>query len=331
MKVLITGAAGFLGQRLLSEFLKRRFLSGKNQAREPIDQITLLDQIAPPSLGCDPRVKFVEGDITDASCLASVLDESTTSIFHLAAVVSGAAEADFDLGMRINLDATRLLLERCREVGHVPRVVMTSSVASFSSSQLGNAITEDTAPTPMSSYGTQKVIAELLVNDYSRKGFIDGRTLRVPTVSIRPGKPNAAASSFASGIIREPLAGVEAVCPVPADTLMWLMSPRLAIDNLVFGHELAEDVIGFPRTITLPGLSVSAGEMVSALRSVAGEDVANLVRWTQNESIKRIVLSWPGSIATPRALRLGFRADTDFTSMIREYRDGLVAFAAAST
>jgi nucleoside-diphosphate-sugar epimerase len=331
MKVLITGGAGFLGQRLLFALLERPSLSGRHETAEPIDEIILLDQVAPPTACADPRVRFVEGDITDGDCIASVLDESTTSVFHLAAVVSGAAEADFDLGMRINLDATRLVLERCRVLGHVPHLVMTSSVASFSSSQSGNVITEDTAPTPMSSYGTQKVIAELLVNDYSRKGFIDGRTLRVPTVSIRPGKPNAAASSFASGIIREPLAGLEAVCPVPADTPRWLMSPRLAIDNLIHGHELAKEVVGFPRTITLPGLSVTAGEMVEALRSVAGEDVANRVRWTPNEMIKRIVLSWPGTIATPRALKLGFQADTDFKSMIRDYRDGLAAPAAPRT
>jgi nucleoside-diphosphate-sugar epimerase len=331
MKVLITGGAGFLGQRLLSALLKRPSLFGKHQQPEPIDQITVLDLLAPPTTCGDSRVRFVEGDITAAACISSVLDESISSVFHLAAVVSGAAEADFDLGMRINLDATRLVLERCRNLGHVPRVVMTSSVASFSSSQLGIAITEDTAPTPMSSYGTQKVMAELLVNDYSRKGFIDGRTLRVPTVSVRPGKPNAAASSFASGIIREPLAGVEAVCPVPPDTSMWLMSPRLAIDNLIYGHELAENLLGFPRTITLPGLSVTAGEMVAALRQVAGADVANLVRWTPNEMIKRIVLSWPGTIATPRAVKLGFQADTDFTSMIRDYRDGLAVSAESCT
>lgn len=319
MKVLITGGAGFLGQRLVFALLKRGSLSAPSGAQEAITHVTLLDALSPLHIPCDPRVSFVKGDVTSAQSLVDTLDEATTSIFHLAAVVSGAAEADFDLGMRINLDATRLLLEHCRTLGHVPRVVMTSSVASFSNAESGAPISEDTAPTPMSSYGAQKVIGELLVNDYSRKGFIDGRTLRVPTVSVRPGKPNAAASSFASGIIREPLSGEDALCPVPKETRMWLMSPRLAIDNLIHGHELSKEAIGYPRTITLPGLSVSVGEMLAALAAVAGEAVANRVRLAPNEAIRRIVASWPGQIDTPRALKLGFVADTDFESVIREY------------
>jgi len=235
-------------------------------------------------------------------------------------VVSGAAEADFDLGMRVNLDASRHLLERCRALGHVPRVVFTSSVAAFGGS-LPAVIPDDFSPTPMSSYGAQKVIGELLVSDYSRKGYIDGRVLRMPTISVRPGKPNAAASSFASGIIREPLNGEAAAAPVSPETPMWLMSPRLAIENLIHGHEVDAAAVGYPRSISLPGLSVRVREMVDALRAVAGDAVADLVRWEPDEAIKRIVESWPGAFAATRAKALGFKADDSFAAIIRAYQE----------
>ena len=311
-KVLITGGAGFLGKKLAGKLLERGRLDGR-----AIDKLVLLDMAAPADLD-DPRIEAIVGDIAEPAVLERAIDRDTQSVFHLAAVVSGAAEADFDLGMRINLDASRHLLERCRKLGHVPRVIFTSSVAAFGGA-LPAVIPDDFAPMPMSSYGAQKVMGELMVSDYSRKGFIDGRTLRMPTISVRPGKPNAAASSFASGMIREPLNGEAAVAPVSPETRMWLMSPRLAIENLIHGHEVDAAAFGFPRSISLPGLSVSVQDMLAALRSVAGDKVAGLVRWEPNDAIKRIVESWPGEFAATRAKALGFKADANFEDVIRAY------------
>jgi nucleoside-diphosphate-sugar epimerase len=311
-KVLITGGAGFLGKKLARQLLQRDQLNGR-----AIDKLVLLDMVAPTDLN-DPRVEVITGDIADPALIERAIDRDTHSVFHLAAVVSGAAEADFDLGMRINLDASRHLLERCRALGHVPRVIFTSSVAAFGG-KLPAVIPDDFAPMPMSSYGAQKVIGELMVSDYSRKGFIDGRTLRMPTISVRPGKPNAAASSFASGIIREPLNGETAVAPVSPATPMWLMSPRLAIENLIHGHEIDAAAVGFPRSLSLPGLSVTVKDMVAALRSVAGDTVADRVRWEPNDAIKRIVESWPGEFAATRAKGLGFKSDANFAEVIRAY------------
>src|SRR5690606_1922365 len=202
------------------------------------------------------------------------------SIFHLAAIVSGHAEVDFDLGMKINFDATRQILERARELGTKPRVIFTSSVAVFGGA-LPESVPDTMSPVPQSSYGAQKAMGELLVNDYSRKGFIDGRILRMPTISVRPGAPNKAASSFASGIIREPLNGQEAVCPVGGETRMWLMSPRQALPHLIDQHELDAGRSGSGRTVCLPGLSVTAREMVDALPSVADGKSVHRIRWRE--------------------------------------------------
>src|SRR5512140_2326694 len=256
MKILITGGAGFLGKRLAARLL----------VRADIDEIVLVD-LAPAEGLADPRVRTVAGDIADSTLMASLVDARTAGIFHLAAVVSGQAEADFELGMRINLDASRLLLDLCRQRGHKPRVVFTSSVAVYGGN-LPDVVTDDLALRPASSYGTQKAIAELLLADYSRRGFVDGRVLRLPTVSVRPGPPNKAASSFASGIIREPLNGKATVCPVAADTRLWLLSPRKAIECLLRGHDLPSEALGGRRAINMPGLSVSVAEMVTSLDRV---------------------------------------------------------------
>ena len=237
MKVLITGGAGFLGQRLAKKLLERGTLKGANDKDSSIDQIVLVDIVQDAPLS-DKRVRYIVGDIGDADFLKSTVDASTNSIFHLAAIVSGQAEADFDLGMRINVDASRHLLDICRGLGHRPKVVFASSVAVFGG-ELPAMVLDTTALTPQSSYGTQKAVVELLVNDYTRKGFIDGRVLRLPTISVRPGRPNAAASSFASGIIREPLNGEPAICPVNANTRLWLLSPETVIESLMFGHDVA--------------------------------------------------------------------------------------------
>ncbi|HEU4376377.1 MAG TPA: D-erythronate dehydrogenase, partial [Telluria sp.] len=236
MKVLITGGAGFLGQRLARQLLDRGQLSDSQGKVQAIDQLVLVDVVPANDFG-DRRVRVVTGDIADGALLRQAIDTETTSIFHLAAIVSGQAEADFDLGMRINLDASRLLLDICRELGHKPKVVFTSSVAVYGG-RLPDVVQDSTALNPQSSYGTQKAIGELLLNDFSRRGFVDGRVLRLPTISVRPGKPNKAASSFASGIIREPLNGEPSVCPVSPETRLWLLSPPRAIASLIAGHEL---------------------------------------------------------------------------------------------
>lgn len=232
MKILITGGAGFLGQRLARKLLEQGRLSLDGE-RAPITQIDLLDVTRTDAIN-DTRVRSIEGDVADPACLQALIGADTAVIFHLAAIVSGQAESDFDLGMRINLDASRALLEACRQRGHRPRVVFTSSVAVYGGA-LPETVRDDTALNPQSSYGTQKAIAELLLADYTRRGFVDGRALRLPTISVRPGRPNAAASSFASGIIREPLNGEPATCPVAADTRLWLLSPRRAVQALIAG------------------------------------------------------------------------------------------------
>ncbi|WP_144113371.1 D-erythronate dehydrogenase [Paraburkholderia sp. BCC1886] len=320
MKVLITGGAGFLGQRLARELLARGALKNPSGTPQTMTELVLLDVVAASAadLVGDSRVRTEVGDIAEASVLERVIDGETSVIFHLAAIVSGQAEADFELGMRINLDASRLLLETCRQRGHVPRVVFTSSVAVYGGA-LPEIVRDDTALHPQSSYGAQKAIAELLLNDYTRRGFVDGRVLRLPTISVRPGRPNAAASSFASGIVREPLNGEAAVCPVAGSTRLWLLSPRRAIGNLIAGLELDAAALGDQRTLNLPGISVSVDEMVAALREVAGDAVAQRIEWTPDARVERIVGSWPGRWDTSRAERLGLAGDASFADVIRGY------------
>ncbi len=309
MKVLVTGGAGFLGKRLTTRLL----------ARPDIDEIVLLD-MAPAKGLSDPRLRIVAGDIADPALMGRLIDGKTAGVFHLAAVLSGQSESDFDLGMRINVDASRLLLETCRKRGNRPRVVFTSSVAVYGG-DLPDVVTDDLALRPASSYGTEKAIAELLLSDYSRRGFVDGRVMRLPTVSVRPGLPNSAASSFASGIIREPLNGVDAVCPVAPETRLWLLSPRRAAECLAHGFDLDADALGGQRAVNLPGITVTAGEMVEALRRVAGEETASRVRWERDPAIERIVGTWPGAWDTTRAEALGFKGDANFEQVVRAYME----------
>jgi D-erythronate 2-dehydrogenase len=316
LQVLVTGAAGFLGQRLIGELLARGELQAGGVAR-PIARITALDQTSPPA-SADPRVRPVSGDLADRVALAQAFEGGVDSVFHLAAVVSGAAEADYDLGLRVNVDGTRALLDACRARPQPPTFVFASSVAVFGG-ELPAVVEDSTTPTPQASYGVQKLIGELLVGDCTRRGYIDGRAVRLPTIVVRPGKPNAAASSFASGIIREPLAGVESVCPVDADTRVWVMSPAHAVASFVHAHETPSAAWGLQRAVSLPGLTVSVREMLEALRAVGGDAAVRRVRFEPDERIARIVRTWPTRFNAERALGLGFAADSDFDSIVRAY------------
>ena len=317
MHVLMTGGTGFLGGRLARALLERGWLTGADGQPHSIDRLTILD-VAPGAPIADARVTSVTGDIADPALLDRLIDADTTSVFHLAAIVSGMAEAEFEKGMRVNLDATRALLDICRARGHRPRFVFVSSCAVYGGT-LPGLVPASIELTPQTSYGTQKAIGELLVNDYSRRGFVDGRSVRLPTITVRAGKPNAAASSFASGIIREPLNGEIAICPVGPDTRVWVASPRAAIDGLITAHELASESFGTNRAFALPGLSLTVGEMVAALERVAGAEAVGRIRWEPDPRITPIVLGWPAEIDTTRAEALGFVRDTSFEDIVRSY------------
>ena len=317
MRIVITGGAGFLGSRLARTILERGALTDTRGVSRPVRELVLLDVAAPPDLG-DPRVRGVAGDLADRTVIERTVTSDTDTVFHLAAVVSGQAEADFDLGMRVNLDATRLLLERCRQLAVPPKFVFTSSLAVFGGS-LADPVPDDAPVTPQASYGAQKAIGELLVYDMTRKGFIDGRSLRLPTVTVRPGKPNKAASSFASGIIREPLAGVDAICPVARKTRMWVTSPRRVLENIIVGHEAPASAFRETRSINVPGILVAVDDMVAALRRVAGDAVADRVKWQFDPATDRIVSTWPANFAPMLGPALGMRPDADFEHIVRAY------------
>jgi D-erythronate 2-dehydrogenase len=316
MRIVITGGAGFLGRRLARAILERGALTDVRGEMRPVEKIVLLDVV--PATLADPRVSVATGDLADAALIETAVTEDTDSVFHLAAVVSGQAEAEFDVGMHVNLDATRALLERCRRLARPPKFVFTSSLAVFGG-PLPDPVPDDALLTPQTSYGSQKAASELLVYDMTRKGYIDGRSLRLPTVTVRPGKPNRAASSFASGIIREPLNGVDSPCPVGAETKIWVTSPRTVTGNLIVGHEVAAAKFAHTRSINVPGFCVSVSEMVAALRRVAGDAVADRVKWRLDPVIERIVATWPPRFAPVLGPALGMRADTDFDSIIRAY------------
>jgi nucleoside-diphosphate-sugar epimerase len=313
MKILITGGGGFLGFRLARTLLARGTLGGR-----AISGITLLDGAFPSGVENLQKVKAVTGDVSDEKTIASVCLPDTDAVFHLAAVVSGAAEADFDLGMRVNLKGMELLLEQMRRCRKPPRLVYTSSVAAFGGN-LPEVLDDSTIANPQTSYGTQKVIGEYLVSDYTRKGFIDGRSLRLPTIVVRAGKPNAAASSFASGVIREPLNGVVSECPVAPQTGVWLLSPGKVVDAFIHAWELPPEAWGAQRWLNLPGITASVAEMVEAMRSVAGDAVAARVVYKADARIQAIVKTWPVNFRTPRALAMGFKPDRDVQSVIRDY------------
>ncbi len=327
MNIVITGGAGFLGVRLARTLLARRQLALAGAAPQPISRITLVDRAQPPiDLLANSRVATAVGDLNDllqpgpTGTMAVAAD--TQLVFHLAAAVSGECEADFDLGMRSNLDATRALLEACRNLKTGPTFVFASSLAVFGKAPgqtLPEVIEDNTLPTPQSSYGVQKFIGEQLVADYARKGFVRGRNVRLMTVSVRPGKPNGAASSFLSGMIREPLAGQRAVCPVPADVAVALSSPGRTIDGLIRAAETTDADWGPLTAMNLPALRTSVGEMAAALGRVVGPAATDLLDWTPDPAIIRVVSTWPGAIAATRARALGLLPDASFEAIIRDY------------
>ena len=318
MRIVITGGGGFLGQRVASALLARGGLGSAPGATAELAELVLVDQTMPQAGVTGARVRHVTGDIADAALIERVLAPRTDAVFHLAAVVSAGAEADFDLGYRVNLDALRLMLEACRRQPRPPRVVFTSSVAAFGG-ELPDIVSDATAATPQSSYGTQKVIGELLVADYTRKGYVDGRCVRLPTIVIRPGRPNRAASGFMSNILREPLNGEPAVCPLLPEAKMWIASPQRAVDALIRAMELPAAALGWNRTLNAPGITVSVAEALAALEEVAGPQCAARVRFERDPAIEKIVLSWPARFTTARADSLGFVADRGIDDVIRAH------------
>ena len=319
MRIVITGGAGFLGRKLARRILELGALKDAAGDKRPVEDVLLLDVVAAGGLD-DARVRARAADIADPDVVRAAVADGTDSVFHLAAIVSGEAEANFDLGWRVNFDATRLLLERCRALPRPPKVVFTSSCAVFGG-ELPDVLPDTQQLTPQSSYGAQKACGEFLVWDYTRKGMVDGRSLRLPTVSVRPGKPNKAASSFASGIVREPLNGVEAICPVAPATGMWLTSPRTVVDNIVVAHEAPASAFRGTRSINLPGISTTVGGMIDSLRRVAGAEAAARIVMRHDPAIDRIVRTWPRDFDTVFARSLGMRADVDFDGIVRQYVD----------
>jgi nucleoside-diphosphate-sugar epimerase len=326
MKLMITGGGGFVGARLARALLARGTLAG-----ERIERLVLTDIAPPPAdLLADARVEARTGPLlaqTDA-----LRDEPFDGVFHLASAVSGECELDFDLGLRSNLDSTRALLDairaRVNAGGKVPRVVFSSSVAVFGPDPavpLPKIVADDTLPAPQTSYGTQKLICEHLIADYTRKGYIDGRAARLMTVTVRPGRPNGAASSFFSGIIREPLAGVESICPVSPDVSHPMSSPTRTVDGLIAVYEASRDAFCGRTALNLPALNVRVSDMLDALEQVAGSAVRARVRFERDERIAGIVANWPSGASAARAARLGLHPHDNFADIIRQYIDDCAA------
>lgn len=310
MKVVITGGQGFLGQCLAKTLLA--------QNNVHIDDLILIDVVKPIAPNNDPRVRCYEMDLRYPTGLDELITEETDAIFHLAAIVSSHAEQDPDLGYEINFLATRNILEICRKNNPKVRFIFSSSLAIFGG-ELPETILDSTAFTPQSTYGTQKAMCELLINDYSRKGFVDGIVVRLPTICIRPGKPNKAASSFVSSIMREPLHGEDAVCPVSEELRLWLSSPNTVVANFIHALQLPSLPLRSWHTINLPGFSITVKQMLSDLTQVKGEAILEHIKFEFDESINNIVASWPARIDNTQALALGFKVDSNFQNVIQQF------------
>jgi D-erythronate 2-dehydrogenase len=313
MNILILGGGGFLGKRLAKELLENGGLS-----QGEITHLTLIDIGFPEDMPQDTRLICITADFNDEATLRNVLQHQPEVIFHLAAIVSGEAEKNFDLGMKINFHASLQLLELCRNLNVHPRIVFASSCGVFGG-DVNRVITDDTDPKPRSSYGTQKAMVELLMNDYSRRGFVDARSIRLPTIAVRPGKPNAATSSFISSIVREPLNGKKASYPVPPETQFWILSPGRVIQNFIHAANIEEKLLGNYRTINLPGLTVSVQEMINSLEKITNPEITQLISYEPDAFLQSIVLTWPPHFDPQRAKKLGFAGDTSVDEIIRSY------------
>lgn len=315
MHILVTGAGGMIGRKLVERLLNERTLRG-----EKISQFTLHDLHAPQFDSDNIEITSHGGDFSDDGVAAKLLIDRPDVIFHLAAIVSGEAETEFEKGYRINLDGTRALIEEIKAAGndYCPRLIFASSIAVFGA-PFPEAIEDEFHLTPLTSYGTQKAICELLLTDFTRKGHLDGIGLRFPTIVVRPGKPNLAASGFFSNIMREPLAGEDAVLPVSKEVMHWMASPRSAVGFCIHAAELESAKIGPRRCLTLPGLAITVGEMIDALARVAGRDVAKRVKTVPDEKISNIVDDWPRQFVAKRALELGFVSESSFDEILQAH------------
>ena len=316
MRVLITGAAGMIGRKLVARLVEAGQINGR-----PINEIDLVDVVSaelpsPPS----SQIKLVStvGNLADPSTVQQLVTQPHDIVFHLAGVVSGEAESNLDKGLEVNLDGSRVLFDALRRADNSPRVVFTSSIAVFGQ-PLPDVVPDSQALTPLTSYGTQKAMGELLLADYTRRGLLDGISIRLPTISVRPGKPNAAASGFFSSIIREPLVGVETVLPVSVDLVHSHASPRTAVNYLVRAAELDSDLIGPHPSLSMPGVAVSVGEQIEALKAVAGSKATDLIRSVPDPVVHAIVTTWPQRFAAERALNLGFEPDANYEAIIRTH------------
>lgn len=315
MHILILGGGGFLGQKLAKQLSINKTIV-INGIRGDILKIQLLDRYWPEEIVESPLIEYVEGDIINDDVIRPLLESKPDVIFHLAAIVSGEAEKNFELGMEVNLHANIRLLEMIRVFNHKPVFVFASTCAAFGG-EVTRTIDDDTAPVPQSSYGTQKVMTELLINDYSRRGFLHGRVLRLPTIVVRPGKANAATSSFVSSIIREPLQVQRANCPVSDDVHVWILSPRGVTYNFIHAASLTNETIGQKRIINLPGNTVQIKEMVQALDEISGTQASRYIDWKPDAFIQSIVLTWPPFFKTEWANQLGFKKDDSIHEIIR--------------
>ncbi|RUU26501.1 D-erythronate dehydrogenase [Mesorhizobium sp. M6A.T.Ce.TU.016.01.1.1] len=314
MRILITGAAGMVGRKLIARLAKDGTLSGRKIAA--LDLHDIVPPRAPVLEGVD--VVIHTGDLAAPSATERLVASRPDVIFHLAGVVSGEAEANFDLGYRVNLDGTRALFDAIRLTGFAPRVVFTSSIAVFGA-PFPDVIPDEFHPTPLTSYGTQKLMGEALLADYTRRGFFDGIGIRLPTICVRPGKPNKAASGFFSGIIREPLSGQEAILPVPRSVVHTHASPRSAVNFLIHAAGIDGSAVGPRRNLTMPGVAVTVGEQIEALERIAGAKAVNLIREEPDDTIWAIVKGWPTRFEARRSRELGFAAETSFDDIIRAH------------